>query len=94
MRRSAAIPLCVALLALVGGCGGKVFDKGKLERSIKQTAEHDLGFPLRSVQCPADVKLKKGNVFYCRAISRSGSAARVRVTQSDNEGHVLIAVPA
>jgi hypothetical protein len=86
--------MCAALLAFLGGCGDKQFDTGKLEQSIRHAAERDLHFPLRSVKCPADVKLKKGNVFYCRAVSKSGSAARVRVIQSDDKGHVLIAVPA
>jgi hypothetical protein len=93
MRRGIAIS-CVALLGLLSGCGGKKFDNAKLEQSIKRAAERDLHFPLRSVKCPADVEVKKGNVFYCRAVSRGGSAARVRVTQRDDQGHVLIAVPA
>ncbi|MDQ6915885.1 MAG: DUF4333 domain-containing protein [Actinomycetota bacterium] len=93
MQRGIAIA-CVAVLGVLAGCGGKKFDTAKLERSIKQAAERDLHFPLRSVKCPADIKVTKGNVFYCRAVSKSGSAARVRVTQRDDQGHVLIAVPA
>jgi hypothetical protein len=93
MRRGIVIA-CLALAGLLAGCGGKKFDTAKLEQSIKRAAERDLHFPLRSVKCPSDIKVKKGNVFYCRAISRSGSAARVRVTQRDDQGHVLIAVPA
>ncbi|TML25753.1 MAG: DUF4333 domain-containing protein [Actinobacteria bacterium] len=98
MRRWSALPVCLVAAAAgaiaLAGCGKAKFDTGKLEQSIQKAAEHDLHFPLRSVKCPGDISIKQGNVFYCRAVSRSGTPARVRVRQRDNKGGVFIQVPA
>jgi Domain of unknown function (DUF4333) len=83
----------VAALALVllGGCSASVsvgtgsgqLDTDKAEESVRTLLE---GVPVDSVSCP-DRDLKEGDVFECTA-EVDGQAARVEVTQKDDEGNV------
>lgn len=94
MPRRLILLLVPLLVVLAAGCGNRTFDTPKLEKSIKQAAQRDLHFPLKSVHCADGIRIRKGDVFYCQAVSRSGGKARVKVTQRDNHGNVLIVVPA
>ncbi len=43
---------------------------------------------IASVDCPSDVKVKKGDTFNCKATTSSGQTANVKVTQQDDKGNV------
>ncbi len=78
-------------LVLLGACSASVsvgtgsgqLDTDKAEDSIKSLLK---GVPVDSVTCP-DRDLKEGDVFECTA-EVDGQAARVEVTQKDDEGNV------
>ena len=82
-------PVCtIAVLAALGlaGCGN--LDDTKLEGEIKTGIEKQAGVKIRSVSCPDDRPIKRGDVFTCTATATSGETGQVRVTQIDDEGNV------
>jgi Domain of unknown function (DUF4333) len=89
MTRFRLLVVVPALAAFaVAGCGDKKLDTGKLEGRIKDGIEQQSGVKIKSVDCPGDVKVKRGDVFTCRATTTSGQPVPVRVTQRDDEGNV------
>ena len=82
------VPLFAAGALAVAGCGDKKLDTGKLEGKIKDGIQKQAGVKIRTVECPGDVKVKKGDTFNCKATTRSGQTASVKVTQQDDEGNV------
>jgi Domain of unknown function (DUF4333) len=87
-RHRLLVPLLAAGALAVAGCGDKKLDTDKLEGKIKDGIERQAGVKIRSVDCPDDVKVKKGNTFNCKATTTSGQTANVKVTQRDDEGNV------
>ena len=81
--------LTVIALAVLAGCGGgDEIDDAQVEREIageveKQTATEDV-----EIDCPDDVEMKKGDVFECGLTAAGGVEARVKVTQTNDEGDV------
>ena len=93
MSRSHSLP-AIALAALaalaVAGCGGtKRIDDKKLESKIKEGIEAQSGVKIKSVDCPSDRKLKKGDRFKCTAKSTGGQTIPITVTQRDAKGNVF-----
>lgn len=89
MTRYRLLVPVLAVAALAGaGCGDKKLDTGKLEDRIKDGIQKQAGVQIRSVDCPDDVTVKKGDTFNCRATTTSGQTATVKVTQQDDEGNV------
>jgi hypothetical protein len=86
--RLLACLVALATALALGACGDKKLDTGKLEGRIKDGIEKQAGVKVKSVDCPDDVKIKKGDTFTCTATTTSGQKARVRVTQQDDEGNV------
>jgi len=85
--RRAAAAACLLAAALAGGCGTQKLDVEDAEKTIaKQLGEESGGTVL--VDCPDEVEIKRGDTFNCRATARGKKAARVRVTQLDDEGRV------
>ena len=82
------VPLLAAGALVAAGCGDKKLDTGKLEGKIKEGIEKQAGVKIKSVDCPDDVKVKKGDNFNCKATTTSGQTANVKVTQRDDEGNV------
>jgi hypothetical protein len=93
MTRSRSLPAfaLAALTALaVAGCGGeKRIDDKKLESKIKQGIESQSGVKIKSVDCPGDRKLKKGDRFKCTARSTGGQTIPISVTQRDDKENVF-----
>ena len=87
-RHRLLIPLLVAGALGVVGCGDKKLDTGKLEGKIKDGIEKQAGVKIKAIDCPDDVKVKKGDTFNCKATTRTGQSANVKVTQQDDEGNV------
>jgi Domain of unknown function (DUF4333) len=82
------VPLLAAGALAVAGCGDKKLDTGKLEGKIKDGIEQQAGVKIKSVDCPDDVEVKKGDSFNCKATTTSGQTANVKVSQRDDEGNV------
>ena len=82
------LPLLGAGALALAGCGDKKLDTGKLEGKIKAGIEKQAGIKIKSVDCPSDVKVKKGNTFKCKAHTTTGQTAIVTVTQQDDKGNV------
>ena len=95
IARPAGTAAAVACVALLGtGCGDKNLNTSKLENEIKTRLERQVGLRISSVDCPGDVKVKKGDTFNCKLKTSAGQSATVRVTQTDDKGHVTYRVGA
>jgi Domain of unknown function (DUF4333) len=87
----AALTACACLVALFStACGNRsVLDTSKLEREIQSGLSQRTGIPIGKVDCPANVKPKKGDRFTCTATAaRGGQQVVLQVTQTDSEGAV------
>lgn len=82
------VPLLAAGALAAAGCGDKKLDTGKLEGKIRDGIQKQAGVKIKAVDCPEDVKVKKGDTFNCKATTTSGQTANVKVTQQDDEGNV------
>jgi Domain of unknown function (DUF4333) len=72
----------VALGVLTSGC---TVDKKKVEGSITDEFKSK-GIKLKSVDCPANQKAKKGETFDCKAETDDGDKLTIHVTLNDNMG--------
>ena len=90
-RMVGGVVAAAVALTLLGACRASVsigsgsgqLDTDKAEDSIRTMLK---GVPVDSVTCP-DRDLKEGDVFECTA-EVDGQAARIEVTQKDDEGNV------
>lgn len=82
-----ALPSTAAILAVALLATGCKVDKAKLEKSITDefTAK---GIKLKSVDCPADVKAKKGETFDCKGETDEGDKIVLHVTMTDSAGSI------
>jgi hypothetical protein len=87
-RHRLLLPLLAVGAFAVTGCGDKKLDTDKLEGKIQDGIEKQAGVKIKSVDCPSDVKVKKGDTFTCKATTNSGPKANVKVTQQDDKGNV------
>jgi hypothetical protein len=87
-RHRLLLPLLAVGAFAVTGCGDKKLDTDKLEGKIQDGIEKQAGVKIKSVDCPSDVKVKKGDTFTCKATTNSGQKANVKVTQQDDKGNV------
>jgi hypothetical protein len=87
-RHRLLLPLLAVVAFAVAGCGDKKLDTDKLEGKIKTGIEKQAGVKIKSIDCPSDVKVKKGDTFSCKATTNSGQSANVKVTQQDDKGNV------
>lgn len=78
--------LCGALG--VGACGKQVIKADVVEGQIKDGIEKKTAAKVRSVECPEDRAVKKGDVFRCTVTLTNGFKAPAQVTQTDDEGHM------
>lgn len=93
---SKALPAAclVTLVALVaGGCGRTEIDIDKAAKFIDKAVQAKVGARVRSVVCPAKVKVKARATFSCVVTGRDGSTGRARVTQRDDKGNMTVRTP-
>jgi uncharacterized protein DUF4333 len=88
-RHRLVLPLAAAGALAFAGCGDKKLDTDKLEGKIQDGIEKQVsGVKIKSINCPDNVKVKKGDTFNCKATTNSGQTANVKVTQQDDKGNV------
>jgi hypothetical protein len=80
--------VAVAVLAIVAAACSKTLDTEGLEGELKSQIEEQTDSTITSVDCPADVEAKAGEVFECTAEEGSGTTFTIRVTQRDDAGNV------
>jgi Domain of unknown function (DUF4333) len=88
---TAAIVTAAVALAVTGllGCSlEKEVDTAAAESEIEKALAERTGAPIDAVKCPAEVEVKKGDVFHCRATAGDGSRIPISVTQIDGDGGV------
>jgi Domain of unknown function (DUF4333) len=95
MRRGIRRVACIALIGAITGCavsseGSGSLDPAKAESLARTLLETKAGVQVRSVTCPSGVKLQKGLVTYCTATLVSGHTVRLRVTQTNGDGHAVV----
>ena len=91
LHRLLTIAACAALALAFVACQ-KTLNSGKLEGKLKQGIEKQYGVKLKSVDCPSNVKAKKGNTFNCTAHATNGQKQKFKITQDDDQGHVHYAL--
>lgn len=77
------LPACQAVSLQFGG-----LDTDTLEQEILTNLQSELPVQLDSVDCPAGVEPKAGDVFVCRVAAADGSVGTVEVQQVDDSGNV------
>src|SRR3954454_14181041 len=87
-RFALSLPLLAAGAFAMAGCGDKKLDTDKLEGKIQTGIQKQAGVKIKSIDCPDDVKVKKGDTFNCKATTNTGQTANVKVTQQDDKGNV------
>jgi hypothetical protein len=76
---------CAAIGGLVA-CGEKTLDKGSAEDQISEKLQ-DQGRPApKSVECPDDMKAKKGESYTCKLTAPNGDELDVKLTMLDDDG--------
>ncbi len=92
--RSLAALVAAAAASLVAvGCGEKVIDSGKVEKTIGRSVIDQTGARVKSVSCPKDQAAKKGDTFTCTVVATDGTKGEATVTQKDDEGNLGTAAP-
>jgi hypothetical protein len=77
--RYARLPAVVATLGLaflaatlLGGCGGTVIDKTKLDETTQASLERSLHEKIKTVDCPSDLSVDPGATFECDVVFPGG----------------------
>jgi len=82
---SVAVAL-VALLALTGCGGGKpIIRQGKLEKSVSDVLERQVGVRPHKITCPGDLEGKVGETIRCE-LTAGGETLGVTVVVTDVDG--------
>ncbi|MDP9073580.1 MAG: DUF4333 domain-containing protein [Actinomycetota bacterium] len=100
MRRSVRPRLLVAVSVVsvgmfaLGACTSKsnTFDQKSLEKAAKDGLQKQVGEPLASVACPANVSTAKGTTFRCTLTATDGSTIGMTGTVKDNNQNFDIVV--
>jgi hypothetical protein len=92
LRRLLTVPLAVALVALIAGCGETTIDQKGAEDLAKKVANAGTE-KLKSVSCPGGLKAKKGADFDCDLVYQDGTKATITLHQLDDKGHVRSGFP-
>jgi hypothetical protein len=85
---AAACPVLLLSLVLLTGCGDRTLDTSRLETQIGKTLADRTGFRITTVNCPNDVRAKKGGRFECTVTTTRNEHVRVSVVQDDDQGGV------
>jgi hypothetical protein len=87
-RRGVVGALVVACVAVsLAACGAAVtFDADAAEVTIAQEFPDRFGAKVRSVQCPADVPVRRGVSFDCAVLTDGGTPVDVTARFADNAG--------
>ncbi len=85
MFARAAVLLCLAVATVA--CS-KSLDMDGLETELGGQLNTQLELTGITVACPDDVTAESGGTFDCTATVSTGETFIVRVTQTDDEGHV------
>ena len=84
IARAAAV-LCMAIIATA--CS-KTLKIGDLESQLGDQLNSKLQTTGITVQCPDSVKAKAGGTFECTGTLTTGDTLTLKVTQTDDSGHV------
>jgi hypothetical protein len=91
LRPTLVATAVMAALAL-GACSASVstggLDIDKAEKGIAKGIKQQTGYTV-TVKCPDDVDEKKGGTFICDSATADGQKRKVKVTQKDDDGHVV-----
>jgi hypothetical protein len=82
--------LAALTLAVAAAACTPPLDTDGLEANLKEKVAKDTGATITTVECP-DVKAEAGSTFDCTATDDSGATFVVKVTQTDDQGHVVYA---
>ncbi|WP_433335147.1 DUF4333 domain-containing protein [Spirillospora sp. CA-294931] len=86
--RTRLAALAVAIMAVTGGCGGgdKSVKRSELEKGVADQLDKQVGQRPKKVDCPKDLKAKKGTAMRCRLEADDGSKIGLTVTVTSVEG--------
>lgn len=73
--RCVAVASLLVIAFVAAGCGETVIDDVKAEGAIQSNLEKSLDAKIKSVDCPSDQKVEKGQTFTCRVIFSDGKQA-------------------
>ena len=85
-RRAAAILAACAAAAGLAACGEKTLDTADAEDEIKEKV---VGLGVSNpdkVECPDDMKAKKGEEYTCTVTAEGGREVKVNLTMTNDDG--------
>jgi hypothetical protein len=94
MKRGIWLAPAGVLAPVAAGCGEKVLNSDHLESLIKtKMTAPPFNLNVKSVKCPSDRPVKKGDTFTCSMTLANGETSAFNVTQLDNNTNVHIQLP-
>jgi Domain of unknown function (DUF4333) len=78
---------CSLGAVLSAGCGTQTLDTVDAERAMAKRLTAKAGKKVK-VDCPDEVKIKRGGTFACKANVQGKKSQTVRVTQLNDKGRV------
>ena len=84
-RLTAAVLACTAAVALAA-CGEKTLDTADAEDEISDQLVAQGRPKPKAVECPDDMKAKKGEKYTCTLTAPAGDKAKVNLTMLDDDG--------
>ena len=84
--RAAALALACALPFTFAACGEKTLEAGSAEKEISEKLVELRGVKPKKVECPDDMKAKKGEKYECTLTAPNGDELPVELTMADDDG--------
>jgi predicted small lipoprotein YifL len=92
MTRFRVTLAALAAAAALAACGEKTLNTGDAEKKIADVVEEQGGKRPENVECPGDMKAKKGETYDCKVFLGEGNQATAKLTMLDDEGRFSISV--
>jgi predicted small lipoprotein YifL len=86
LRSAFAATLAIAVTVALAACGEKTLDTGDAESEIADKIEQQRNVRPKSIECPEDMKAKKGEEYTCTLTAPNGDELDVKLTMLDDDG--------
>ena len=84
--RAAIVALACALPFTFAACGEKTLESGSAEEEISEKYSELSGEKVDKVECPDDMKAKKGEKYECTLTDSKGDEKPVDLEMTDDDG--------
>ena len=85
-RSAIAAALAIAAMGALAACGEKTLDTKDAEEEIADKIEAQRNVRPKSIECPDDMKAKKGETYTCKLTAPNGDELDVKLEMLDDDG--------